>query len=114
MKLQQYAAAAGGEVSALLGNHELMILCAYRFPDAATNYGQSVTELWQQWGGVTQDLTRFSDEHTAFIETLPTMALEDENLLIHADSMVYVSHGVSIENVNRSFQQLMQSSELDK
>ena len=114
MKLQQQAAAAGGGVSALLGNHELMILCAYRFPDAATNYGQSVTELWQQWGGVTEDLTRFTDEHAAFIETLPAMALIDENLLIHADSMVYVSHGVSIESVNQSFQRLMQSGELDR
>ena len=109
MKLQEQAASDGGFVNALLGNHELMILCAYRFPDETTSFGQSIIEVWQRWGGVAQDLQHFSDRHAEFIENLPAMALQDDSLLIHADSMAYVTHGTSIDTVNNSFQQLMES-----
>src|SRR4051794_11042685 len=34
MRLQNQAAAAGGEIHSLLGNHEVLLLCVHRFPKA--------------------------------------------------------------------------------
>jgi hypothetical protein len=52
IKLQRQAQESRGNVSALLGNHELIILCAYRFPDAVTDNGNTITDLWERWGGI--------------------------------------------------------------
>jgi hypothetical protein len=56
IELQRQAQDSGGNVSALLGNHELMILCAYRFPHAVTDTGSSIIDLWERWGGIEADL----------------------------------------------------------
>jgi hypothetical protein len=39
MKIQSQASLVGGSVQSLLGNHEMMILCAYRFKDSMTSEG---------------------------------------------------------------------------
>ena len=96
MKLRAQAPSDNGSVNALLGNHEMMILCARQFGDAITDFGVPVTELWHRWGGIPEDMSRLDDNHAAFIRCLPAMALVDGNLLVHADSMIYVNHGVSI------------------
>lgn len=114
IKLQRQARDSGGNVSALLGNHELMILCAYRFPHAITDTGSSIIELWVRWGGIEADLEQFTENHAEFIQNLPAMALQGDTLLIHADAMVYVDHGISITAVNKSFQRLMLSPEVDQ
>ncbi len=114
MRLQKEAAAAGGEVNSLLGNHELMILCAYRFRDATHTDGLSVYDHWLRWGGIETDFEGFTDEHAEWISHLPAMVLLDDVLMVHADAMLYVNYGMNVDSVNEGFRQLMHSDDLPK
>lgn len=118
MRLQKEAPDSGGEVNSLLGNHELMILCAYLFRDSQHDDGLSVYDHWLRWGGIESDFEGFTDEHAEWIKTLPAMAhLETESvnaLMIHADAMLYVNHGLTAEAVNQSFRDLMASTDLPR
>ena len=82
MRLQEEAKADGGGVQSLLGNHELMILCAYQFRESMTNSGGSVFDQWLRWGGVEADFEGFTEEHAAWIRWLPAMALIDNALSV--------------------------------
>ena len=42
------------------------------------------------------------------------MARVDQALLLHADAMMYVDHGLTIDKVNESFFRLMDSADLDR
>lgn len=112
MSLQKQAHAAGGKVDAILGNHELMILCAWRFANEVTSGGTKVIDQWLTWGGVESDLARFTESHANWIAKLPAMHKFDDLLLMHADAMLYVNHGHTVSQVNASFQSLMQSDDL--
>lgn len=112
MKLQQQAVRSGGRVQSLLGNHELMILCAYKFPDYLTSAGIRIMDQWLMWGGTPSDLENFTDEHADWISELPAMAKVGDRLLIHADAILYVDYGRSIDEVNRALRAVMRSSDL--
>jgi hypothetical protein len=112
MMLQKQAKLVGGSVQALLGNHEMMILCAYRFKDDLENEGAEIVDQWLHWGGVRQDLDDFTEEHAVWIESLPVMARADHALLVHADAMLYINYGNSIEAVNAAFRKLIEGREL--
>ena len=112
MKLQQQARSQGGYVQSLLGNHELMILCAYRFKNNRDSEGLMVVDKWHNWGGVEQDLEEFTQQHAAWIETLPAMARVGDALLLHADSMLYINFGTTVDMVNAAFLELMADREL--
>jgi hypothetical protein len=113
MKLQQQAPDHGGLVNALLGNHELMLLCARRFQDQQFN-GVPVVDIWRRWGGIDEDLSQLDDTHEAFIRSLPAMALVNDQLLIHADAMLYVNHGITIDMVNQGFRRLLDEPDVDR
>lgn len=110
MRLQQEAALAGGNVQSLLGNHELMILCAYLFEQEG--HRSNLYQQWRKWGGIAADFEAFEERHAIWISNLPAMALVDDMLLMHADAMLYVGHGYSIEAVNQSFRDLIASRDL--
>jgi hypothetical protein len=112
--LQAQAASAGGQVNALLGNHEMMILCAYRFGDELTSAGMRVFDQWITWGGVGTDLENMTDEHAAWLSALPAMAMSGDTLLIHADAMLYVEHGRSVDSVNNTFEELLADDHLHR
>ncbi len=114
IRLQQQAALAGGQVQSILGNHELMILCAYRFRDESTSDGTPIVDQWLHWGGMEGDLLAFTERHAAWIESLPAMALVNNALLQHADAMLYINYGTSIKQVNAAFQALMSGRDLRK
>lgn len=114
MRLQEEAAAVGGRVDALLGNHELMLLCAARFGDAETRRGVSARNLWYRWGGVAHELEHLSAAALRWIGERPLMALEGDHLLIHADAIHYVDHGATIDEVNRSFAGIVGSNDLGR
>jgi hypothetical protein len=107
MALQREAAEAGGEVGCLLGNHELMLLAAH-LPEGSTRHSPQTEELAQQmfrerWmgnGGKESDSARLTLEHLAWIAALPAMALVDEHLLMHADTLGYRGYGASVDEVN--------------
>lgn len=108
MDLQRQAAAAGGEVNCLLGNHELMLLAAHlpegsnpRFsPQAEEMAHQMFRERWLGNGGKEADSARLTPEHLAWIAALPAMALLGDHLLIHADTLGYRNYGASVDEVN--------------
>jgi hypothetical protein len=108
MRLQTEARAAGGCVSALLGNHEPLILSALWMPDEPTSgptgtfYGD-----WKFNGGQDSDLRRLTYTHTDWLTRLPAMALIGDWLLLHADSTDYIKYGSSVEEVNRAISSLL-------
>ncbi|HKI75447.1 MAG TPA: metallophosphoesterase [Pseudomonadales bacterium] len=112
MSLQHQAAEAGGHVNALLGNHEMMLLCACKFGDALTTGGMRVADQWQMWGGVPAEMEKIEARHIAWLERLPAMQLLGDTLLIHADAMFYVEHGRTPEQVNASLWNILASADL--
>ena len=119
MRLQGEASAAGGMVGALLGNHDLVVLNAFRFPSTAVpgflTSGQHLTfrELWlERAGGQERDAERLSDEHLEWLAGLPVLALLGKTLLMHADSTFYLDYGWSVETVNARFRTLLEGSDV--
>ena len=113
MALQNEARIHSGDVNALLGNHEMMILCAWRFRNALTSAGMRVIDQWRAWGGVLSDLGRLTERHVAWLEALPAMVvLGDDTLLLHADAMFYVEHGRTPAEVNESLHGVLRSEQL--
>ena len=110
MRLQTEAAATGGQVSALLGNHEMLIFAAYRFGRRSTGLGSSFISRWKLNGGNKKDLASLTREHLAWMEALPPMALIADRLLVHADNALYLKHGRSIDEVNATFRKLLHTS----
>ena len=112
MKLQAQARDAGGMVNSLLGNHEMMLLAARRFGDSRTSSGLSVFDTWLRWGGIESDFQTLTDEHAAWLEALPAMVLVEDHLMVHADAMLYVNYGTTIDQVNQGFRRLLASDDL--
>ncbi len=111
MRLQQEAAAVGGQVGALLGNHEMLLLAAYRFGRRSTGLGSNFLTRWRKNGGNRADLAALRQSHLDWIQALPVMALVDDHLLVHADAPLYIRCGRSLEEVNTHFQHLLRRSD---
>jgi hypothetical protein len=103
MRLQREARAAGGQVGALLGNHDVLLLAARRFGARLVegrNNG-SFRGDWLESGGQERDLVGLRWRHEEWLAALPAMALVDERLLVHADSAMYLEYGASVQEVNQ-------------
>jgi hypothetical protein len=123
MSLQNQAAQVGGMVNALIGNHDLMLLSAYRFGnskallsklpedprDFPLNSLDHFTADWLRIGGVPSDLVRMTAKHANWLMRLPAMARVGDKLLIHADSILYLLNGSSLDEVNQFFRDLLTS-----
>ncbi len=110
--LQDQAAAAGGRVGALLGNHDVLILAAQRFGDRPSGgSGGTFLSSWRNNGGEAADLARLTPERVAWLRSQPALALESGRLLAHADATFYQVYGRTIEAVNRSLRDLLQSDD---
>ncbi|WP_431973616.1 metallophosphoesterase [Micromonospora haikouensis] len=111
-RLQGEAAAAGGEVGCLLGNHEIQLMGADRFgreplPDADDGlYG-----AWLRWGGVERDIRRLDADHRAWLWSLPAAARVDDVLLLHADTTNYLRYGSSIGEVCTQVRSAMRNAD---
>src|SRR6266567_3813875 len=86
MRLQKEAEAAGGQVLSLLGNHELLILAAYRFGRRSTGLGSNFISRWKRNGGLKKDIASLNLKHLEWLAHLPPMALFQEKLFMHADA----------------------------
>jgi hypothetical protein len=62
-------------------------------------------------GGVKNDLDRVTEEHIAWLEDLPAMALVEDRLLMHADAIFYTEYGESIESVNWNICEVLHSQD---
>ncbi len=127
MKLQNQAFSAGGQVKALIGNHDLMLLSVYHFGHAhkqllnAHHTGQKVrmeitdffTAGWLRNGGAVADFARLSGKHVAWLSHLQALAQIDGKILAHADSVLYQRYGDSISSVNAHFYNLLNNGTID-
>jgi len=112
MRLQQQASAAGGEIGALVGNHEILLLAARRFGEHPTRGpGGNFISDWLANGGVRANLSKITDEQVEWLSNLPAMALVQQRLLIHADGVFYTRYGHSIEEVNNTIRALLHSND---
>jgi Calcineurin-like phosphoesterase len=111
MRLQTEAAAAGGCVASLLGNHEMLLLAAYRFGRRSTGLGSNFLTRWKQNGGNRKDLSSLTLRHFDWMTSLPAMALLDDYLLVHADAPLYIKYGHTVEEVNAAFNKLLSRSD---
>jgi hypothetical protein len=111
MRLQPEAAAAGGYVGALLGNHEPLFLAVHRFERHAPQPGLHFRDIWERNGGRLTDLQRLTPEHVDWLTRLPAMARVDDWLLLHADSLMYLKYGRTLDEVNRTLSAVLQSGD---
>jgi len=111
MRLQAEAEAAGGRVTCLLGNHEVFLLAAYHFSDNVPGEGYRSERVsdWLAVGGVEGDLNGLTWAHVKWLSNLPAMAKINNRLCIHADSLFYLSYGRSVEQVNQTIREVLQS-----
>lgn len=93
MTLQQEAP---DRVRVLMGNHEILALGRYRFPDTR------FLESWTLNGGKRQDQRGLTDEHAEWLASLPLLGRAGDFLMMHSDTTAYVGWGESIEEVNET------------
>lgn len=113
IKIQEQASIAGGKVQCILGNHELMFLAANKFMGNADS-GKGLYEQWVHWGGQEIEMESITEKHINWLCALPAMALVSDRLLIHGDNLSYVNYGMSIDQVNRYFEELMFDDDWEK
>lgn len=101
LRLTAEAKSVGGQVAALLGNHDILLLAAQRFP------GGMFRERWVQNGGNPADLARLTNEHAAWIAARPAMGRVDGYLLMHADSTFYAQYGSTVAEVNKAIRAIL-------
>ncbi len=111
MRLQTEAATAGGSVSSLLGNHEMLLLAAYRFGRRSTGLGSNFLTRWKQNGGNRKDISSLTLRHLDWMTHLPAMALVDDYLFMHADAPFYINCGRTVDEVNAFFNKLLSRSD---
>jgi hypothetical protein len=99
-RLQAQARRSGGEVTALLGNHEVMFLAALLFGHDDPQDRLGFRQYWQRNGGQERDLRRLTPEDLAWMLGLPMLAVLDGWLMVHADSLMYLKLGGTVEAVN--------------
>ncbi|TWD84618.1 calcineurin-like phosphoesterase family protein [Kribbella amoyensis] len=114
--LQAEAAAAGGRVGALLGNHEVQLLAAYHFGDlpvpALAPYPDWLSG-WQAFGGRPADLNGLREEHLRWLSDLPAVAVDGDLLLLHSDTDHYLELGATVSAVNTRTAELLASTQVD-
>ena len=109
MRLQAEAAAAGGKVTALLGNHDVLALAARRFGSGPSDF----LARWRENEGAAEDLANLEPRHVAWLEGLPAMVRAGNILFIHADAPLYESYGETVGAVNTAFATLLKSNDAD-
>jgi hypothetical protein len=111
MHLQAEAASAGGSVASLLGNHEMLLLAAYRFGRRSTGLGSNFLARWKQNGGNRKDISSLTLRHIDWMTDLPAMAVVDDYLFMHADAPFYIKCGCTVDEVNAAFNKLLSRSD---
>lgn len=107
MWLQREAAAAGGRVEALLGNHDLLLVAARRFG------GEFLTN-WRRNGGIMADLKGLTPRHANWLLSRPMMATVGEHLLLHADATFYAAYGNTAGEVNTALAEIIDAGNPDE
>ncbi len=115
MRLSDEAAAAGGQVEALLGNHEVLLLGMHRFgeTEVPSDFGpRSFARSWEMNGGQETDQEAVTPEHVAWLSARPALALVDDHLLMHSDTLEYLVWGAEIEEINDGIHEVLHGEDL--
>jgi hypothetical protein len=115
MRLSEEAADAGGQVQALLGNHEILLLGMHRFgeTEVPSDFGpRSFARSWEMNGGQLTDQEAVTDEHIEWLTTRPAVELVGDHLLMHSDTLEYLVWGADIEEINENIQEVLESDDI--
>jgi len=112
-RLEVQARAVGGQVTGLLGNHEVMFLAAQRFARTDPQDRHGFFEYWLANGGQVRDAALLDEGDVAWLAARPAMLRLGRWLLIHADSAMYLRLGSSVGTVNAAVARLLQSGSAD-
>ncbi|OLF17732.1 metallophosphoesterase [Actinophytocola xanthii] len=115
MRLSREAEQAGGQVQALLGNHEILLLGMHRFGDTEvpSDFGpRSFARSWEMNGGQPADQEAVTDDHVEWLTNRPAVALVGSHLLMHSDTVEYLVWGGDIEEINEGIQEVLTSDDL--
>jgi hypothetical protein len=110
-RLTAQASEAGGEVGALIGNHEAKILAVWLFGDAPVPGRDEPSGFhgqWKRYGGREHDLRRLTVDHVEWIKGLTAVALVNGYLLLHSDTGRYLELGSTIEQINHAVARALQ------
>lgn len=114
MRLQEEAPRSGGQVTALLGNHEILMLGMQRYGPTPvpsdTRYSFEVN--WIGNGGVVRDLERLEQRHLDWLTTLPAVGSDADHLLLHSDTSAYLLWGERIDDINDAVRAELQMPDL--
>ena len=113
-QLQTEATVTGGQVIALLGNHDAL-MCGVLAERQRQPYGDFANR-WLLNGGRFLDLEALEADVAAqdWLRDRPAMALIDDTLYIHSDSTAYCELGSSIDAVNAAVRDILHSGALDR
>ncbi|MGW4483243.1 metallophosphoesterase family protein [Amycolatopsis sp. NPDC004368] len=114
--LQDQAAEDGGSVQMLLGNHEILLLGMYHFGDrqVPSDFGpRSFARSWEINGGLLSDQDRLTPEHIEWLSARPLVALVDDHLLMHSDTLEYLDWGSDIASINASVGEILLGSDIE-
>lgn len=110
-RLEPQARAAGGQITALLGNHEVMFLAALHFRASDPGDTLGFRDYWLSNGGQETDAAQVQVSDLAWLRERPALAHAGSWLLTHADSLFYLRLGRSVAAVNRQVGALLGSSD---
>lgn len=102
-RLADEAAASGGAVRPVLGNHEVIAMGTHLFGDTEVVHrgvARTFESIWALNGGLASDQAGIDDELFAWLAGLPAVALDGDHLLMHSDTAGYLEWGGSVEAVN--------------
>lgn len=118
MRLQEQAAAAGGSVRALLGNHEILLLGMHRFGDTEVprepgGLGpRSFARSWLINGGRPEDQDELTGDHVEWLSVQPLVAHAANHLLLHSDTLEYLGWGEHAAQINDVVREILAGDDI--
>jgi Calcineurin-like phosphoesterase len=117
MRLSEQARSAGGRVETLLGNHEILLLGMHRFGDTevpSEHGSRSFARSWELNGGLASDQAALTDAHLDWLLDRPVLAVVEDHLLMHSDTVEYLGWGAGVEEINESVRALLHSDDISQ
>ncbi len=109
-RLVDEAAAAGGSVHPLLGNHEVIALGTRLFGGTEVVHRgvvRTFESIWARNGGLDSDQDGIDADLFAWLAGLPAVGLDGDHLLMHSDTLAYLEWGDTVDDVNRAVREIL-------